>query len=112
MEDAQPVLNGTFYYNGYIDAFLHNRNTTYMDASQPGYNTEHMDSSQPRNSQIQPTQTTPGLPEILSTQANLSLYINLPASIYLLNIRGCIKKFPDWSPGARSANGTVLCHYV
>jgi hypothetical protein len=27
-------------------------------------------------------------------------------------IRGCIKKFPDWPPGARTANGTALCHYV
>jgi hypothetical protein len=25
-------------------------------------------------------------------------------------IRGCIQKFPDWPPGARTANGTVLCH--
>jgi hypothetical protein len=27
-------------------------------------------------------------------------------------IRGCIQKFPDWPPGARTANGTALCHYV
>jgi hypothetical protein len=25
-------------------------------------------------------------------------------------IRGCIQKFPDWPPGART--GTALCHYV
>jgi hypothetical protein len=25
-------------------------------------------------------------------------------------IRGCIKKFPDWPPGARTANGTAFCH--
>jgi hypothetical protein len=25
-------------------------------------------------------------------------------------IRGCIQKFPDWPHGARTANGTVLCH--
>jgi hypothetical protein len=25
-------------------------------------------------------------------------------------IRGCIQKFPDWPPGARTANGTALCH--
>jgi hypothetical protein len=24
----------------------------------------------------------------------------------------CIHKFPDWPPGARTANGTDLCHYV
>jgi hypothetical protein len=26
------------------------------------------------------------------------------------HIRGCIQKFQDWPPGARTANGTVLCH--
>jgi len=25
-------------------------------------------------------------------------------------IRGCIQKFPDWLPGARTVNGTALCH--
>jgi len=25
------------------------------------------------------------------------------------NVRGCIQKFPDWPPGARTANGTTLC---
>jgi hypothetical protein len=24
-------------------------------------------------------------------------------------IRGCIQKFPDWPPTARTANGTALC---
>jgi len=27
-------------------------------------------------------------------------------------IRGCIQKFPDWPPVARTANGTALCYYV
>jgi hypothetical protein len=27
-------------------------------------------------------------------------------------LRGCIQKFLDWLPGARTANGTALCHYV
>jgi hypothetical protein len=27
-------------------------------------------------------------------------------------VRGFIQKFPDWPSGARTANGTVLCHYV
>jgi hypothetical protein len=27
-------------------------------------------------------------------------------------VRGCNQKFPNWTPGERSANGTVLCHYV
>jgi len=26
------------------------------------------------------------------------------------NVRGCIQKFPNWPPGARTANGTALCH--
>jgi aminoglycoside N3'-acetyltransferase len=30
------------------------------------------------------------------------------AAAYL--VRGCIQKFPDWPPGARTANGTALCH--
>jgi hypothetical protein len=25
-------------------------------------------------------------------------------------LRWCIQKFPDWPPGARTANGTALCH--
>jgi hypothetical protein len=29
-----------------------------------------------------------------------------------MDVRGCIQKFPDWPPGARTANGTVLCLYV
>jgi hypothetical protein len=28
------------------------------------------------------------------------------------SILGCIQKFPDWPPGARTANGIALCHYV
>jgi hypothetical protein len=27
-------------------------------------------------------------------------------------VRGCIQKFPDWPPGARTANGTALCQEV
>jgi hypothetical protein len=29
-----------------------------------------------------------------------------------LRVQGCIQKFPDWPPGARTANGTALCHSV
>jgi hypothetical protein len=25
-------------------------------------------------------------------------------------VRKCIQKFPDWPPGARTANGKALCH--
>jgi hypothetical protein len=27
-----------------------------------------------------------------------------------LRIGGCIQKFPDWPPGAGTANGTALCY--
>jgi hypothetical protein len=27
-----------------------------------------------------------------------------------LVMRGCIQKFPDWLPGARTSNGIALCH--
>jgi hypothetical protein len=30
----------------------------------------------------------------------------------MAGIGGCIQKFPDWLPGARTANGTALCHYM
>jgi len=29
-----------------------------------------------------------------------------------LNARGCIQKYRDWPPGARTANDTALCHYL
>jgi len=34
----------------------------------------------------------------------------LPRSDTVVNIRVCIQTFPDWPPGARTANGTTLCH--
>jgi hypothetical protein len=33
-------------------------------------------------------------------------------STYVLTVRECDQKFPDWRPGARTANGIVLWHYV
>jgi len=36
--------------------------------------------------------------QILRTMKNIS------------RVRRCIQKFPDWPPGARTANDTVLCH--
>jgi hypothetical protein len=27
-----------------------------------------------------------------------------------IEVRGCNQKFPDWPPGARTANGRALCH--
>jgi len=26
-----------------------------------------------------------------------------------MDVRVCIQNFPDWPPGARTANGTALC---
>jgi hypothetical protein len=28
----------------------------------------------------------------------------------VVDIRGCIQKFPDWPPEAKTANGAALCH--
>jgi hypothetical protein len=30
----------------------------------------------------------------------------------ICGLRECIQKFPDWPPGARTASGTPLCHYM
>jgi hypothetical protein len=36
----------------------------------------------------------------------------LSAHLIRLVIRGCIQKFLDWPPAARTANGTALCYWV
>jgi hypothetical protein len=36
----------------------------------------------------------------------------IPKQRQLPLLRGCIQKFPDWPPGARTVNGTALCHYM
>jgi hypothetical protein len=41
----------------------------------------------------------------------VGIYVKFIACILHL-IRRCIQKFPDWPPGARSANGTALFHQV
>jgi hypothetical protein len=33
-----------------------------------------------------------------------------PLSFQRFYVRECIQKFPYWPPGARTANGTALCH--
>jgi hypothetical protein len=35
---------------------------------------------------------------------------SLDVLILLRHARECIQKFPDWPLGARTANGTALCH--
>jgi hypothetical protein len=32
--------------------------------------------------------------------------------ISVMKLRVCTHKFPDWPPGARTANCTALCHYI
>jgi hypothetical protein len=46
--------------------------------------------------------------------SNLSQYYRADdiSTAVQFKIRGCILKFPDWPPGARTANGTTLCHWV
>jgi len=29
-----------------------------------------------------------------------------------MKLQECIQKFPDWPPGARTANSTALCNWV
>jgi hypothetical protein len=38
--------------------------------------------------------------------------LNTASTHSRLPIRGCIQKFPDWLPGARTENCTTLCHKV
>jgi hypothetical protein len=40
---------------------------------------------------------------------NTSVIFNFLFKI-ISTLQGCIQKFPDWPPGARTANGTALCH--
>jgi hypothetical protein len=30
-------------------------------------------------------------------------------NMFVYDIQGCIQKFPDWQPGARTTNDTALC---
>jgi len=58
-------------------------------------------------------------PPSLVQKFSLAPWSQIP-SIYVLplvwpiftTIRVCIQKFPDWPPGARTANGKALCHYL
>jgi hypothetical protein len=50
---------------------------------------------------------------LLSWSRNSSLFMKPdgPLQCWLSrDLRGCIEKFPDWPPGARTAKGTALCH--
>jgi hypothetical protein len=39
-----------------------------------------------------------------------TLDFTMRTALITTHIRGCNQKFPDWPPGARTANGTALCH--
>jgi len=43
-------------------------------------------------------------------QTGRSVGKGLLGHCYLSDLQGCIHKLPDWLPGARTANGTTLCH--
>jgi hypothetical protein len=48
---------------------------------------------------------------MLTFSADTNIYdIMNGLKIFRSGIRGCIQKFPDWPPGARTANGIALCH--
>jgi len=40
----------------------------------------------------------------------MSIMAQKSTAVRYLQLRRCIQKFPDWPPGARTANGTALCH--
>jgi hypothetical protein len=57
---------------------------------------------------------------LLSTKCNLlgvQVELEIPQNPLIIRTAGtlyeiqvCIQKFPDWPPGARTVNGTALCH--
>jgi hypothetical protein len=42
----------------------------------------------------------------------LTIHFHLVLKLRIRRSTRCIQKFPDWPPGARTANGTALCYYV
>jgi hypothetical protein len=52
---------------------------------------------------------------IIYTYTRIHTYVRTYIHTYIhththTHTRGCIQKFPDWPPGARTAHGTALCH--
>jgi hypothetical protein len=45
------------------------------------------------------------------TDFNFNLLLRVLTSA-TSHVRECNQKFPDWPPGARTANGIALCHWV
>jgi hypothetical protein len=52
------------------------------------------------------------LSDLTYQEGFLSMALLLSRTRIPLNVglRGCTQKFWDWPPGARTTNGTVLCH--
>jgi len=42
--------------------------------------------------------------------STMNIYNARSTSYNWTSIRGCIQKYPVWPPGARTPNGTALCH--
>jgi hypothetical protein len=42
-------------------------------------------------------------------ESSTRLHVLFKINFNIIITRGCIHKFPDWPPGARTANGTALC---
>jgi hypothetical protein len=55
---------------------------------------------------------TRSLSWICRIQSTSSHHNSILSYFYPVSVRGCIQKFPDWLPAARTANGTALCHHV
>jgi hypothetical protein len=54
-----------------------------------------------------------GLGSKVNVKVKVSLFLtkhHAMKTYWGMEVQGCIQNFPDWPPGARSANGTALCH--
>jgi hypothetical protein len=59
------------------------------------------------------TQSMDGVREkerLSDTHSSLLGFQKRSPTFAILTIRVCVQKFPDWPPGARTANDTALCH--
>jgi hypothetical protein len=66
------------------------------------------------NSTIDPTGRSASAPFKLIQYSSVHNTVHYAATMFHCtgDIRGYIQKFPDWPPGARTVNGTALCHQI